>query len=79
MKETNLNGIDTARMSETVDAIKNQSELAKFEFRAKNEWVGGGENHSTIRDFYGVGQEDTSRAEPFVFVRRRADDTARKK
>jgi len=68
MKDANLNGIDTARMSEIVDGIKNQPEIAKFEFRAKNEWVGGGENHSTIRDFYGVGQEDTTRTEPFVFV-----------
>lgn len=68
MKDTNINGIDTARMGQIVDGIKNQPEIAKFEFRAKNEWIGGGENHSTIRDFYGVGQEDTTRTEPFVFV-----------
>ena len=55
-------------MYETIAAIKNQPEIAKFQFRLKNQWIGGGENHSTIKDFYGAGQEDTSRREPFVFV-----------
>jgi len=32
-----LNGIDTARMTATVDAIKKQPALARFEFRAKNQ------------------------------------------
>ena len=63
-----LNGLDTTQMYETIAAIKGQPEIAKFQFRAKNEWIGGGENRSTIRDFYGAGQEDTSRTEPFVFV-----------
>ena len=63
-----LNGLDTIQMYETIAAIKDQPEIAKFQFRAKNEWIGGGENRSTIRDFYGAGQEDTSRTEPFVFV-----------
>jgi len=68
MKDTTVNGIDTAGMNQIVDAIKNEPMIAKFQFRAKNDWFGGGENHSTIRDFYGAGQEDTSRVEPFVFV-----------
>ena len=63
-----LNGLDTAQMYETISAIKKQPAIAKFQWRAKNEWIGGGENRSTIRDFYGACQEDTSRTEPFVFV-----------
>ncbi len=63
-----LNGLDTTQLYQTIAAIKKQPTIAKFQFRAKNEWVGGGENRSTIRDFYGAGQEDTSRTEPFVFV-----------
>lgn len=63
-----INGLDTNQMYETIGAIKTTPAIAKFQFRAKNEWIGGGENRSTIRDFYGAGQEDTSRREPFVFV-----------
>ena len=39
-----------------------------FQFRARNQWVSGGENRSRIQDFYGAGQEDTSRQEPFEFT-----------
>ncbi len=63
-----INGLNSIQMYETIAAIKNQPEIAKFQFRLKNQWIGGGENHSTIKDFYGAGQEDTSRREPFVFV-----------
>ncbi len=63
-----LNGLDTTQMVETVAAIKRQPSLARFEFRASNEWINGGENVSTIKDFYGAGKEDTSRAVPFVFT-----------
>lgn len=63
-----INGLNTNQMYETIAAIRNQPELAKFQFRLKNQWIGGGENRSTIKGFYGAGQEDTSRREPFVFV-----------
>lgn len=60
------NGIDTSVLFGTLDAIKAQPELAKFQFRARNKWVAGAHNRATIRDFYGAGQEDTSRTRPFV-------------
>jgi uncharacterized OsmC-like protein len=63
-----LNGLDTQTMVETVTALKGNPTLAKFEFRARNRWISGGENHSTIRDFYGAGAEDTSRQEAFEFT-----------
>jgi uncharacterized OsmC-like protein len=56
------NGVDTEQMFGTLDAIKAQPELARFQFRAINRWIGGAHNRSTIKDFYGAGQEDTSRA-----------------
>ena len=59
------NGVDTGQMFGTLDAIKAQPELGRFQFRARNRWIGGAHNRSTIRDFYGAGQEDTSRAEAF--------------
>jgi uncharacterized OsmC-like protein len=66
--EKKVNGLDTQQMYETMEAIKKQPSLARFQFRASNEWLGGGANRSTIRDFYGAGREDDSRKEPFVFT-----------
>jgi hypothetical protein len=31
-----------------------------FKFRARNQWIGGGHNRTTIEEFYGAGQEDTT-------------------
>jgi len=63
-----LNGLDTAQMMATIEAIQSQPSLARFQFRNRNQWVNGGENRSTIQDFYGAGQEDSSRSAPFEFV-----------
>ena len=65
---TQLNGLDTAQLTDTVQAITNNRTLAQFEFRNVNAWVSGGENRSTIQGFYGAGQEDESRREPFQFT-----------
>jgi uncharacterized OsmC-like protein len=63
-----INGLDAQRMAETVQALKANPELARFEFRARNRWVSGGENRSTIKDFRGAGVEDASRDEAFTFT-----------
>ena len=63
-----MNGMDLDKMSQTVDALKSDPMLAQFQFRARNVWIDGGENRSTIQDFYGAGAEDTSRAKPFKFT-----------
>jgi uncharacterized OsmC-like protein len=60
------NGVDTEQLFGTLDAIKAQPSLAKFQFRARNRWIVGAHNRTTIRDFYAANQEDTSRAEEFV-------------
>ena len=64
--ESVRNGVDTGQMYGTLDAITAQPELAIFQFRARNHWIDGSHNRSTIQRFYGAGQEDTSRSEPFV-------------
>ena len=64
---TRVNGIDTDKLSATIEAIKSDASLAKFQFRVANQWVGGGENRSRIDDFYGVGQE-LRHKQPFVLV-----------
>ena len=60
------NGVDCDRLFGTIDAIGKNTELGRFEFRARNRWINGGHNRTTIKEFYGAGQEDLSRAEPFV-------------
>ena len=66
-KANPLNGVDLQRLGETIEAVQASPDLAKFKFRATNEWVDGGHNRSTIRNFYGVGKEDTSRKAAFTF------------
>jgi len=65
---TKINGLDARKMVETVEALKANPTLAEFEFRARNRWISGGENRSTIKEFYGAGGEDESRREPFTFT-----------
>src|SRR3954468_1843618 len=60
------NGIDTGQVYGTLDALKAQPELARFEFRATNRWIDGTHSRSMIQGFSGAGAEDTSRAEPFI-------------
>jgi uncharacterized OsmC-like protein len=66
LMETIRNGVHTAQMYGTLDAIVAQPDLGVFQFRATNQWVEGAHNRTTIQGFYGAGQEDTSRDEPFV-------------
>ena len=63
-----MNGMDLDKMAQTVAALKADPMLAQFQFRARNQWIDGGENRSTIKDFYAAGAEDTSRSKPFVFT-----------
>lgn len=51
------NGVDTAALFGALDAVKAQPEAAKFQFRARNEWISGTHSRSTIHDFFGLGQE----------------------
>lgn len=60
------NGVDVARLVQTVEAIQRDPGLATFRFRAANTWVDGGHSRTEIRGFWGAGQEDTSRSEAFV-------------
>lgn len=61
------NGVDVPTLFATIDAVKGAPEIAQFQFRASNEWVSGTHSHSVVQGFYGAGQEDTSRREPFTF------------
>jgi uncharacterized OsmC-like protein len=54
-----LNGVDTPTLFATINAVKDNPSLAKFQFRAKNRWVSGTHSEGTIEAFYGAGGEHT--------------------
>jgi uncharacterized OsmC-like protein len=61
------NGVDVPTLFATLDAVKGAPALADFRFRARNTWQNGTHSRTTIQGFYGAGQEDTSRTEPFRY------------
>jgi uncharacterized OsmC-like protein len=60
------NGINVTEYEEIVQAVKDQPELAKFQFRASNLWDMGGYNRTTIKGFYGAGEEHGAEGRTFV-------------
>jgi uncharacterized OsmC-like protein len=60
------NGVDTAALFATLDAVKQAPQAASFQFRAHNQWQSGTHNRSTITDFFGVGEE-RAHQRSFVF------------
>jgi uncharacterized OsmC-like protein len=63
-----FNGLNTQQLVQTAEAVKQDKALAKFEFRARNQWIDGMVTRTSIQDFYGAGAEDTSRTKPFTFT-----------
>ena len=64
--QTPVNGVPVDQLVETMRAIRQDPEIAKFQFRAHNEWQDGGHTRVTIKSFYGAKQEDETRTEPFI-------------
>ena len=65
MTDSIRNGVNTEQLFGTLDLIKAQPELARFQFRATNRWLGGAHNRSSIKGFYAAGDEDSTRREVF--------------
>jgi uncharacterized OsmC-like protein len=63
---TPRNGVNVPVLFATLDAVKGQRELAKFQFRAKNRWISGTHSRSTIGGYFGAGAEQ-ARATPFTY------------
>jgi uncharacterized OsmC-like protein len=53
------NGVDTATLFATLDAVKAAPAAAQFQVRANNEWISGTHSRSAVVDFFGVGEERT--------------------
>ena len=52
-----LNGVDTPKLFATLNVVKAQPALAKFQFRATNRWLKGTHSRSRIETFSGAGGE----------------------
>jgi uncharacterized OsmC-like protein len=51
------NGVDVPTLFATLDAVRDQPELARFRFRSQHQWLSGTHNVGSINGFYGAGQE----------------------
>ena len=58
-----VNGVDLSILTETVNAIRKDPELGKCRFRARNKWVDGNHNFTTVTDFYGAKSEQRHKQE----------------
>ena len=58
------NGVDVPTLFATIDAVRSQPALAKFQFRSDHTWVSGTHNRGVVSGFYGAGEEHTH-AQPF--------------
>jgi hypothetical protein len=52
-----INGVDTTTLFATLNAVKEQPEIAKFQFRATNTWLEGTHSRSSFSGFHGAMQE----------------------
>jgi len=57
-----LNGISTSALFATIDVVKNQPQLAAFQFRAKGDWLAGTHMRTTMSEFSGAGGEHSHKA-----------------
>jgi len=52
-----VNGVNLDRLFETIDAMKAAPTMAKFNFRANNEWMGCGHSRTTVKSFHGAHED----------------------
>ncbi|MDW7772210.1 MAG: OsmC family protein [Desulfobulbaceae bacterium] len=60
-KEKTVNDVNVDQLFKTIDMIKANPEIARFQFRATNKWISGTHCRGTIKDFYGAMKEDDTR------------------
>jgi uncharacterized OsmC-like protein len=61
-----VNGVDVTALTDTIEAIKGNAEIAKFNFRATNRWVVGDKNRTTIKEFTGALEEHRTGVQAFI-------------
>jgi uncharacterized OsmC-like protein len=66
LKSKIVNGVDVTALTDTINAIKDNAEIAKFNFRATNRWMGGDKNRTTIKEFTGALAEHRDGIQAFI-------------
>jgi uncharacterized OsmC-like protein len=57
------NGVNVQALLDAREALKGAPEAAQFTWRASSKWQGGVHTTITVNDFFGLGQEQTHKAE----------------
>ena len=57
------NGVNVQALLDARKALTEAPEAAKFKWRASCKWISGTHSHSTIRNFFGLGEEQKHRKE----------------
>jgi uncharacterized OsmC-like protein len=65
-EKAEFNGVDVARLFATLDVVKEQPQIATFQFRAKNTWQNGTHSRSKFSGFYGATQDLQHKSETVV-------------
>ena len=52
-----VNGVDLTRLTETIEAVKADPQVASFKFRIQNRWIDAGQNRSVVQQFSAGGKE----------------------
>ena len=51
LHERTLNGVDVGKLRDTIHAVKEDPEIAKFKFRIKNKWTTGGDARQRLNRY----------------------------
>ena len=61
-----VNGVDIDQVNQVIESIQADTGYGQFQFRARNQWLGGALNRSKFEDYTGANTE-LSHKEPFCF------------
>jgi len=57
------NGVNVGALLEAREALSQAPEAAQFNWRATCKWINGTHSHSTVKSFFGLGEEQTHKTE----------------
>ena len=63
-----LNGVDVPALFATIDTVRGMPEAARFQFRARNDWVSGTHSEGRFPGFFGAGQEHVHATDTVVLA-----------
>jgi uncharacterized OsmC-like protein len=61
VQEQTVNGVSVNQFVDTVNTVRDEPRVARFNFRAHSRWMAGSHIRTAVQDFMHAGVEDTSR------------------